>query len=32
MMRFEEAFFGWEEGRLSQQEAARLLGVQGKLR
>jgi len=27
MMRFEEAYGGWQEGRLSQQEAARLLGV-----
>jgi transposase len=26
-MRFEEAYFGWDQGRLSQQEAARLLGV-----
>jgi len=27
MMRFEEAYFGWGEDRLTQQEAARLLGV-----
>ena len=27
IMRFEEAFFGWSERRLTQQEAARLLGV-----
>jgi transposase len=27
MMRFEEAYGGWQEGRLSQFEAARLLGV-----
>ena len=26
-MRFEEAFGGWQEGRLLQEEAARLLGV-----
>ena len=26
-MRFEEAFNGWQAGRLTQQEAARLLGV-----
>lgn len=26
-MRFEEAFSGWQAGRLTQQEAARLLGV-----
>ena len=26
-MRFEEAYTGWQEGRLTQQEAARLLGV-----
>lgn len=26
-MRFEEAYFGWSEGRLLQEEAARLLGV-----
>lgn len=26
-MRFEEAYTGWQEGRLSQLEAARLLGV-----
>jgi transposase len=26
-MRFEEAWLGWESGRLSQEEAARLLGV-----
>jgi len=26
-MRFEEAYTGWQEGRLSQAEAARLLGV-----
>lgn len=27
MMRFEEAYGGWQEGRLTQLEAARLLGV-----
>ena len=27
MMRFEEAYGGWRGGRLSQEEAARLLGV-----
>lgn len=27
MMRFEEAYGGWQEGRLTQFEAARLLGV-----
>ena len=27
MMRFEEAYFGWGERRLTQEEAARLLGV-----
>jgi transposase len=27
MMRFEEAYGGWQKGRLSQEEAARLLGV-----
>jgi len=27
MMRFEEAYFGWGESRLTQEEAARLLGV-----
>jgi transposase len=27
MMRFEEAYFGWSESRLTQEEAARLLGV-----
>ena len=27
MMRFEEAYGGWQQGRLSQCEAARLLGV-----
>jgi len=27
MMRFEEAYFGWGEDRLTQQEEARLLGV-----
>ncbi len=27
MMRFEEAYFGWSERRLTQEEAARLLGV-----
>jgi transposase len=27
MMRFEEAFFGWTEKRLSQEDAAQLLGV-----
>jgi transposase len=27
MMRFEEAYGGWQEGRLTQEEAARLLGV-----
>lgn len=26
-MRFEEAYTGWQEGRLTQAEAARLLGV-----
>lgn len=26
-MRFEEAYFGWQERRLTQEEAARLLGV-----
>lgn len=26
-MRFEEAYEGWHEGRLTQEEAARLLGV-----
>ena len=26
-MRFEEAYAGWQEGRLRQDEAARLLGV-----
>ena len=26
-MRFEEAYGGWQEGRLSQEEAARMLGV-----
>jgi len=26
-MRFEEALLGWREGRLTQEEAARLLGV-----
>lgn len=26
-MRFEEAYSGWQEGRLRQEEAARLLGV-----
>jgi len=26
-MRFEEAYFGWTEKRLTQGEAARLLGV-----
>ena len=26
-MRFEEAYEGWNEGRLTQEEAARLLGV-----
>ena len=26
-MRFEEAYAGWQEGRLRQEEAARLLGV-----
>jgi len=30
MIRFEEAFFGWTENRLSQEEAARLLGVCGR--
>ena len=28
MIRFEEAYFGWSERRLTQEEAARLLGVQ----
>lgn len=27
IMRFEEAFYGWQDGRLRQEEAARLLGV-----
>jgi hypothetical protein len=26
-MRFEEAYYGWSEGRLTQEEAARILGV-----
>jgi transposase len=26
-MRFEEAYGGWQNGRLTQEEAARLLGV-----
>ncbi|MCK7477760.1 MAG: helix-turn-helix domain-containing protein [Candidatus Moduliflexus flocculans] len=26
-MRFEELYYGWHEGRLSQEEAARVLGV-----
>ena len=26
-MRFEEAYAGWQEGRLRQEEAVRLLGV-----
>ena len=26
-MRFEEAYEGWNEGRLTQAEAARLLGM-----
>jgi hypothetical protein len=26
-MRFEEAYEGWQEGRLSQAEAARILGI-----
>ena len=26
-MRFEEAYGGWQSGRLTQEEAARLLGV-----
>ena len=26
-MRFEEAYSGWQAGRLRQEEAARLLGV-----
>ena len=26
-MRFEEAYAGWQGGRLRQEEAARLLGV-----
>jgi len=26
-MRFEEAYEGWNEGRLTQGEAARILGV-----
>lgn len=30
-MRFEEAYLGWTEGRLLQDEAARLLGVSGRL-
>ncbi len=27
IMRFEEAYEGWQKGRLSQQEAARILGI-----
>jgi hypothetical protein len=27
MMRFEEVHFGWSESRLTQEEAARILGV-----
>ena len=27
MMRFNEAYEGWQQGRLTQEEAARLLGV-----
>ncbi len=27
MMLFEEVYFGWSESRLSQEEAARVLGV-----
>jgi len=26
-MRFKEAYEGWQEGRLSQEEAARILGI-----
>ena len=26
-MRFEDAYYGWQEGRLSQEEAARILGI-----
>ena len=26
-MRFQEAYEGWQEGRLSQEEAARILGI-----
>ena len=26
-MRFEEVYFGWSESRLSQEEAARVLGI-----
>ena len=26
-IRFEEAYEGWNQGRLSQEEAARLLGI-----
>ena len=26
-MRFEEVYYGWSESRLSQEEAARVLGV-----
>lgn len=26
-MRYEEAYTGWQAGRLTQEEAARLLGV-----
>ena len=26
-MRFEEVYFGWNESRLTQEEAARILGV-----
>jgi len=29
-MRFEDAYYGWQEGRLSQEEAARVLGVCGR--
>jgi len=27
MMRFEEAYYGWQKQRLTQEEAAQLLGV-----
>ena len=31
MMQFEGTYFGWSEDRLTQREAARLLGVTGYL-